>query len=530
MADSKKSTESQKKSTTDATKKASTDSQKKSTTDASLLPENLPEPLQNIFQLIDINKDRYISALREAVGIRSISAWPEARAEVVRMVTWAGTKLRELGFEVELRKIGDQTFEDGTVLALPPVIFASLGFDNRKKTLLIYGHLDVQPARKEDGWDSDPFLLSECHGQLFGRGATDDKGPVLGWLHAIECYQAMKLDLPVNIKFVLEAMEESGSEGLDDLLKAQKDKFLKNVDLVCISDNYWLGKNKPCLTYGLRGLCYFFLEVEGGIKDLHSGVFGGAVHEPMADLIWLLDQLTDQDGNILVPGIMDDVPEETSDEQELYDAIEFSLDDFRREIGVCQLRFPQSKAKTLMHRWRYPALSIHGIQGCFSDPGAKTVIPRKVIGKFSIRLVPNQTPDQVEKVVMAYIKEKWETRKSPNSMKIYLADDGVPAWTTNPFHPSYKAARTAVGYVFHTFPDMIREGGYMNQVLLLQETTKKNVLLLPMGASDDGAHSQNEKIDIRNYIEGTKVMAAYLYEVGQITEPLEEAKEEVRCS
>jgi len=489
-----------------------------------LNPANLPDALRQIFQYVDQNKDKYITNLREAVGIRSVSAWPEARAEVIRMVTWTGNRLKSLGFQVELRKIGEQTFDNGQTLALPPVIFASLGADPAKKTILIYGHLDVQPARKEDGWDTDPFLLMECHGQLFGRGATDDKGPVLGWLHAIEAYQNLNIDIPVNIKFVLEAMEESGSEGLDDLLKAQKDKYLKNVDLVCISDNYWLGKNKPCLTYGLRGLCYFFLEVEGGTKDLHSGVFGGAVREPMNDLIWLLGQLQDTDGSILIPGINDDVLEETTDEQELYDAIEFSLDDFKQEIGVCDLRFPNNKVKTLMHRWRYPSLSVHGIQGCFSDPGAKTVIPRKVIGKFSIRLVPNQTPDSVEKVVINYVKEKWETRKSPNTMRIYLADDGIPAWTTNVFHPSYKAARLAIGYVFHTFPDMIREGGYMNQVLLLQETTKKNVLLLPMGSSDDGAHSQNEKIDIRNYIEGTKVMAAYLFEVGQITDSLEETQ------
>ncbi|CAG7833368.1 unnamed protein product [Allacma fusca] len=486
--------------------------------------KNLPGPLQNIFQLIDQNKTKYISTLGEAVAIRSVSAWPDARDEVVRMVTWTGSKLRELGCKVELQEIGNQTFEDGTVLALPPVIFATLGSDCAKKTLLIYGHLDVQPAKKEDGWDTDPFVLTEVRGQLFGRGSTDDKAPVLGWLHAIECYQALKQDLPVNLKFVLEAMEESGSEGLDDLLRAHEDKFLKGVDLVCISDNYWLGKNKPCLTYGLRGLCYFFLEVEGGIKDLHSGVFGGSVHEPMADLIWLLDQLTGQDGKILVPGIMNDVPEKTPDEQKLYDAIEFSLEDFRSDIGVSQIRFPQSKSKTLMHRWRYPALSIHGIQGAFSDPGAKTVIPRKVIGKFSIRLVPNQTPDQVEKVVQAYIKEKWESRQSPNTMKLKLESGGKP-WSANPNHPNYRAASKATEYVYNEVPFMTREGGSIPVTLTLQETTKKNVLLLPMGASDDGAHSQNEKIDIRNYIEGTKVMAAYLYEVGQITESLEEAKE-----
>lgn len=495
----------------------------KRSTDAAISPENLPEPLKKIFQLVDINKDRYISTLREAVGIRSVSAWPEARAEVLRMVTWTGNKLRDLGFQVEVRKIGEQTFENGPNLVLPPVIFGTLGSDPSKKTLLIYGHLDVQPARREDGWDSDPFLLMECHGRLFGRGATDDKGPVLGWLHAIEAYQQLGLDVPVNIKVCFEAMEESGSEGLDDLLKAQKDKFLKDVDLVCISDNYWLGKNKPCLTYGLRGLCYFFLEIEGGTKDLHSGVFGGAVREPMNDLVWLLSQLQDADGVILIPGINDDVVEETNDEQDLYEAIDFNLEEFREEIGVCELRFPQNKAKTLMHRWRYPSLSIHGIQGCFSDPGAKTVIPRKVIGKFSIRLVPNQTPDQIEKSVRTYLEERFATRNSPNQMRVLNEHGGKP-WMADPNHPNFQAAVKATQYVYNMTPYLIREGGSIPVTLTIQETTRKNVLLLPMGASDDGAHSQNEKIDIRNYIEGTKVMAAYLYEVGQITDSLEEVR------
>lgn len=137
--------------------------------------------------------------------------------------------------------------------------------------------MDVQPALLEDGWDTDPFVLTEKDGKLYGRGSTDDKGPVLCWLHAIEGYQALGIPLPVNLKFVFEGMEENGSVGLDTLLFARKDDFMQGVDYVCISDNYWLGLEKPCLTYGLRGICYFALEVEGAAKDLHSGVFGGNV-------------------------------------------------------------------------------------------------------------------------------------------------------------------------------------------------------------------------------------------------------------
>lgn len=167
--------------------------------------------------------------------------------------------------------------------------------------------MDVQPALKEDGWNTEPFDLTEIDGKLYGRGASDDKGPVLCWIHAIEAFQKLNIDLPVNLKFVFEGMEESGSEGLDDLLMARKNDFLADADYVCISDNYWLGKKRPCLTYGLRGLVYYTIEVECAIKDLHSGVFGGTVHEAMPDLCYLLSSLVDKDTNILVPGINRDV-------------------------------------------------------------------------------------------------------------------------------------------------------------------------------------------------------------------------------
>jgi len=478
-------------------------------------PAKRPSALKKIFSHIDQNVEHYIDTLREAVGIQSVSAWTEARSEVLRMVQWTGEKLKKLGCTVEVRKNGEQDTPEGKI-PLPPIIFATLGNNPTKKTLLIYGHLDVQPAKVSDGWDSEPFVLTERNGMLYGRGSTDDKGPVLGWLHAIEAYQHFNIEIPVNIKFVLEGMEEVGSEGLDDLLRAQKDKFLSDVDMVCISDNYWLGKDKPCLTYGLRGLVYFFLEVEMGTKDLHSGVFGGSVREAMTDLIWLLDQLLDDKGAIQIPGILDDVCPLTEDETEMYKTIDFDCKAYQDDVGIKELRFPDDKVQTLMNRWRYPCLSIHGIQGAFSDPGAKTVIPRKVIGKFSIRLVPNQTPKEVHRLVEQYLKEKWQERNSPNRMLLYLAEEGIPSWTANPFHPTYRACRQAVAYVYGKKPDMIREGGSMTSVLYIQEVTGKNVLLLPMGASDDGAHSQNEKINVTNYIEGTKVMAAYLHELGKV--------------
>ncbi|GLV45540.1 Cytosolic non-specific dipeptidase 2 [Carabus blaptoides fortunei] len=475
----------------------------------------LPGPLSKLFSHIDANKIKYISTLKEAVAIPSVSAWPDNRKDVTKMVEWTAERLKVLGATVEFCDVGTQELPDGRTIPLPPVIIGSFGKDAAKKTVCVYGHLDVQPALKEDGWDTEPFVLTEKDGKLYGRGSSDDKGPVLCWLHAIEAYQAIGEQIPVNFKFCFEGMEESGSEGLDDLLFAQKDKFLADVDYVCISDNYWLGKTKPCITYGLRGICYFGIEIQCAAKDLHSGVFGGTVHEAMSDLVYLLNTLVDKDGRILIPNLYKEVKPLTSEEEELYKKIEFDVSDFRGDVGCKRLRHNEDKIQLLMHRWRYPSLSIHGIEGAFSEPGQKTVIPRKVIGKFSIRIVPDQVPEDIEKYVVGYLEEQWKVRNSPNQMRASMMHGGKP-WTEDPNHPHYLAGRRATKHVYGVEPDLSREGGSIPVTLTLQQATGKNVILLPVGAGDDGAHSQNEKVDVRNYIEGTKLLGAYLYEVSQL--------------
>ncbi|XP_068675134.1 cytosolic non-specific dipeptidase-like isoform X2 [Montipora foliosa] len=470
--------------------------------------------LQAVFSYIDKHQDVFVERLSEAVAIKSVSAWREQkyRDEIVKMVKKIKDAIIQLGGEVELVDLGLQ--KDTNDLQLPPVLLGILGKDPAKKTLCIYGHLDVQPANLDDGWNTEPFELKEIDGKLYGRGSTDDKGPVLAWLNAIEAYKETGNELPVNLKFVFEGMEESGSEGLDDLIFERKDTFFKSVDYVCISDNYWLGKNKPCITYGLRGICYFFVEVTCASKDLHSGVFGGTVHEAMSDLIFLMDQLVDLKGNILVPGINDDVAPLTEDEKATYTDIDFDKEEYRADIGHNKL-IHDTKEEVLMHRWRYPSLSLHGIEGAFYEAGSKTVIPKKVIGKFSIRLVPDMTPQTVKEKVCQYLEGLHVKRGSPNDLKVTMGHGGRP-WVSDYNHPNYQAAKAALNKVFGTDPDFTREGGSIPVTLTLQEATRKNVMLLPLGACDDGAHSQNEKMDRKNYIEGTKVLAAYMDEVATI--------------
>ncbi|OAD52750.1 Cytosolic non-specific dipeptidase [Eufriesea mexicana] len=475
------------------------------------MASELPSQLKQLFRYIDDHKVEYINNLREAVAIKSVSSWPDHRNEIIKMMKWTEIKLKDLGVTTELVDIGKQNLPDGSQIPLPPVLLGTLGSDPKKKTVLLYGHLDVQPALKEDGWDTEPFNLVEKNDKLFGRGSTDDKGPVLCWIHAMQAYKAVGIDIPVNIK----GMEESGSEGLDELLWARKDTFLQGVDYVCISDNYWLGTTKPCITYGLRGICYFHVEVICASKDLHSGTFGGTVYEAMSDLIYLLNTLVDANGKILVDGIYDDVAPIVEKERESYKTIEFDVDEFRTSVGANKLAHNEDKIQLLMHRWRQPSLSLHGIEGAFSEPGAKTVIPGKVIGKFSIRIVPNMTPEETVKKVTEYLNKIWANRGSPNKFNVIMGHGGR-TWTENPDHPNYVAGRKATKHVYNVEPDLSREGGSIPVTLTFQEVTGKNVLLLPVGAGDDGAHSQNEKLDVRNYIGGTKLLGAYLYEVAQL--------------
>lgn len=464
--------------------------------------------IQKFFKFVDDNQELYIKRLSEVVAIPSVSSDAGKRDDVVRMGKWLESQIKNLGGTVELRDIGTQKIE-GKEIPLPPILLGHFGtLDPKKITLCVYGHYDVQPASKSDGWNTEPFELVEKDGKLFGRGSTDDKGPVISWLWVVEAFKKTGKDLPVNLKFVFEGMEESGSEGLEDLIVQESKKFLADVDYFCISDNYWLGKEKPCITYGLRGICYFTLQVEGSSKDLHSGVYGGTVHEGMTDLIKLMSTLVDSQGNILVPGIMDQVASLTPEESKLYENIDFNIEEYKKDVGVTKL-LHDSKESLLKARWRYPTLSLHGIEGAFYGPGAKTVIPAKVIGKFSLRIVPHMQPKKVEQLVKDHIQKEFSKLNSPNKLNVTMIH-GAEAWLSDFNNPNYVAGRQATKLVYGVEPDLTREGGSIPITLTFEKATGKNVMLLPVGAGDDGAHSQNEKLDRRNYINGIKLLGVYL--------------------
>ncbi|KAI6075282.1 Beta-Ala-His dipeptidase [Aix galericulata] len=473
-----------------------------------------------IFQYIDLHQSDFIKDLKEWVAVESDSVQPGLRKEVMRMMALAADKLAALGATVNSVNLGSHQLPDGQHLPLPPVILGELGKDPQNPTVCFYGHVDVQPARKEDGWKTDPYVLTEIDGNLYGRGSTDNKGPVLAWINAVETFRALKLAIPVNFKFIIEGMEEAGSLGLEKLLEEEKQCFFSDVDFIVISDNLWLSKKKPALTYGTRGNACFFVEVEGGDKDLHSGTFGGIIHEPLMDLVALLDSLVDPTGHIQIPGIYESVAALTEEERKLYESIDYDIEEHKNNSGVKKFLY-SSKEEILLHLWRYPSLSIHGIEGAFHEPGIKTVIPAKVIGKFSIRQVPYMDLAVVKQQVEEHLKNVFSKRNSPNKLKVSMPLGAKP-WVADINDPLYKAARRAIKTVFGEDPDFIRDGSTIPIARMFQTITQKRVIMFPIGAADAGEHSQNEKISRHNYIEGTKVFAAFFLEISKLRGQLHE--------
>ncbi|VEU21898.1 DEKNAAC102877 [Brettanomyces naardenensis] len=472
--------------------------------------------LKPIFAEVDNLKGNFIDRLRHAVEIPSVSGDETLRPSVVKMGEFLKSELERLGAdEVQLKQLGTQP-EPVAVkdLPLPPVVVSRFGKDPSKKTVLVYGHYDVQPAAKDDGWDTEPFELIEKDDKLLGRGSTDDKGPVIGWLNVLEAHKKAGIELPVNFITCFEGMEESGSIGLDKLIHDEADKFFKGVDVVCICDNYWLGTRKPVLTYGLRGVNYYQISIEGPSADLHSGIFGGIVHEPMTDLVKIMSQLVDGDGKILIPGVAEMVAPVTEKESKLYDDIDYDAGELAKATGAEEISIYSDKKDILMHRWRYPSLSLHGIEGAFSGAGAKTVIPAKVSGKFSIRTVPNITSEELTKFVVDYLKKKFDELHSPNKFSAGLVHDG-DYWLSDPFNDAFTAAKEATKLVWGVEPDFIREGGSIPITITFEKELKTKAVLLPMGRGDDGAHSINEKLNLANYIGGIKTMSAYLHYLGK---------------
>lgn len=473
---------------------------------------DLSDPIRKIFDTIDRKRGSYIEVLKEAINIRSEKGdYTEAK----KIISWAEKKLRDLDAGTTLQDVGS-VMVDGRKVTLPPVLIADFKSESSKVTLLVYGHMDVTPSPTppaESGDNGSSFSLKEEDGVLFGKGVTDSKGPLLCWINAIQSYKETGVDLPINIRFVIEAMKESGSIGLMEYLHDSKGYLFRGVNFVCISDSSCLFADRPVITYGLRGCCKFVVTVEGGRCNLHSGVHGGMVAEPMTDLVYLLSNVANSKGEILIPNLRDGVEDVTPEEEKYYHRLSFDVGKFKQEIGVDRLLHKEDKKRLLMHRSRFPSLTIHSIEagGCTGEEA----IPCKVSASFTIRIVPHQTPPEVFHRVQGYLVYLFNKVQTPNQLTIDMPV-GIPAWLAKNDDDNYKAATRAIQKVFRVKPELVREGSTIPIVYELQELSGKNVLLLPVGCSDHFILKNRDRIDVKTFMDGTKVVACYLQELSTI--------------
>lgn len=475
----------------------------------------ISKDLASVFRIIEEDKDVMLSWLKELVAIPTVSAELSHRQDIMRLIEQTQEKLKKHGVHVTLEPLGDQRLSDGSKVPYPPLLLASTTHDAKRKTLCVYGHLDVQPARKDDGWDTEPFQPVEKDGRLYGRGTAHNKGPLTACIWALCAYLQTAGRPPLNVRMMIDSMQEVDSEGIAAYLKSsKKSDLLGGIDYVCIADGVWLRPKSPCLTYALRGICHFQVEVTCADADLHSGIFGGTVIEAMPDLMYLLNSLTDAEGRIKVPGIYDEVLPLTHEERKVYEGVEFDVEEYRKELGVARLA-TTDKVELLMRRWRYPTLSIHGVEGAHCSAGDKAVIPGRVVGKFSIRTVPNQKVQKVRECVEKHLQEQFRKRGSPNQVKV-ITSHCVEPWFTDPSGPNFQAAEAAVKDAYGLVPDKTRGGFTVGPAKLIQEHVCRDVLVMPINPPGCGFHSQNEHISVADLVAGAKLFAAYMYELSKL--------------
>ncbi|HWT77288.1 MAG TPA: dipeptidase, partial [Candidatus Methylomirabilis sp.] len=391
-----------------------------------------------------------------------------------------------------------------------PVVHADWLHAPSKPTALVYGHYDVQPVEPLDLWTSGPFDPTIRNGELFARGAVDDKGQVFMHLKALEAHLKTRGTLPMNVKLLIEGEEEIGSPNLDSFIANHLD--LLTADVVVISDTAMIAKGAPSITHGLRGLVYFQLDVEGTQSDLHSGSFGGAVINPAFALAQMLAQLKDKNGRITIPGFYDDVRKLTAEERRAMGRLPFSEKKFQKEIGAPAL-FGEKGFTTLERLWARPTLEVNGLYSGFIGEGAKTVLPGRAMAKVSMRLVPNQDPAKVARLFAQHVKRL--CAKTVRLKVTEISGRGVP-WLAPTDHPAVQAMAQAIQKGFGKKPVFTRTGGTIPVVATFTRLLKAPSLLMGIGLPDENAHAPNEKLDLGNLHHGM-LSAAHLWnELGEI--------------
>ena len=451
-----------------------------------------------VIDFINTNRDRYVEELKGYLAIPSISALPEHAGDVRRCAEWTADEMRRVGLQnVQLIETPGNPVVYGDWLGAPGA-----------QTILFYGHYDVQPVDPLELWASPPFEATIREGEIYARGAADDKGQVFMHFKAVEAYMKRTGRLPVNIKFILEGEEEVGSAHLDDFVRDHKDQIA--ADVVLISDSPMFDRGVPSICYGLRGLVYFQINLRGTKTDLHSGSFGGAVANPAFVLAQMLAQMKDRGGRVKIAGFYDDVWPLREEEQAEFKKLPFNEKRYRKELGAPKL-FGERGYTTLERVWARPTFEVNGLLSGFTTEGAKTVIPAVAMAKVSMRLVPDQDPDKVASLFEAHVKKV--TPKSVE-LKITRMHGGKP-WMTDFDNLFVQAAGRAIERGFGQRPVFNREGGSIPVVSTFQEVLGLPSVLFGVGLPDENAHAPNEKLDLGNFHNGI-IASAFLYEeIGQ---------------
>ena len=455
--------------------------------------------MDKTIDFINVNRDRYLDELKALLAIPSISALPQHAGDVKRCAEWCAD---------EMRRIGLQNVRTEETPGHPIVYGEWLGAEGAP-TILFYGHYDVQPVDPVNLWTSPPFEATVRDGEIYARGAVDDKGQVFMHFKAVEAHIKQHGHLPVNMKFLIEGEEEVGSANLDNFIAAHKDLLSANV--VVISDSPMFDRGIPSICYGLRGLAYYQIDLRGTKSDLHSGSFGGAVANPAMMLAQLLAQMKDKSGRIKIPGFYDDVVALLPEERAEFARLPFNERKYRQDLGAPKL-FGETGYTTLERIWGRPTFEVNGLLAGFTGEGAKTVIPAVAMAKVSMRLVPNQDPKKIGDLFEAYVK-----KIAPKTVETSLTRmHGGKPWMTAFDNPYVQAAGRAIEQGFGQRPVFNREGGSIPVVATFQEVLGLPCVLFGVGLPDENAHAPDEKLDLGNFHNGI-IASAYLYqEIGRL--------------
>jgi acetylornithine deacetylase/succinyl-diaminopimelate desuccinylase-like protein len=454
--------------------------------------------MKDVIAYIERNYERYLEELSEFLKIPSVSTDPEKRQDVAKAAEFVARQLQAAGMEkVEIFTT------DGH-----PIVYGEKITDPDTPTVLIYGHYDVQPVDPIELWESGPFEPTVRKGELYARGAADDKGQVFIHFKSVEAFMKMGRRLPVNVKFLIEGEEEIGSPHLDQFI--EENQGLLGADVAMVSDTAMFARGVPSICHALRGLVYFQLDLAGASTDLHSGSFGGAVVNPAFELAKLLAQMKDETSRIAIPKFYDQVRNLTDRERQEFTRLPFDKAAYMRGIGVQEL--PGEEGYSPLERlWTRPTFEVNGLSGGFSGEGAKTVLPAMAMAKVSMRLVPDQDPDRIADLFEDFVRTL--TPASVN-LKITRMHGGKP-WIASVDNPALVATGKAIKKGFGKEPVFQREGGSIPVVATFAELMNIPSVLMGIGLPDENAHAPNEKLDLGNFYGGIKSSAYFLDELSR---------------